>query len=220
MALTSPKNRPEGSGGVLSMSRACDAFFPRESAPASSPIAAKLGPRYSPYRRAWLLGATILAPILALRLGCDVLEWYYTRVGRRIALAVLRPPPVPRNPPPAIENPYEAGYARGRSEAVEELAKGSASLYVAGLLIPVRFDRHMGLSLNYVAGCVIDERTEGRILGHNDAIREQLDAAGLAASLYSPWEGMLARARAAILMPRWERPSMLRRMDLGADHQT
>ena len=36
----------------------------------------------------------------------------------------------------------------------------------------------MGLSLNYVARCVIDERTEGRILGHNDAIREQLDAAG------------------------------------------
>ena len=57
MALTSPRNRPEGSEESVDMEPSFDAFFPRESAPASSPIATKLGPRDSPYRRAWLLGA-------------------------------------------------------------------------------------------------------------------------------------------------------------------
>src|SRR3954470_107452 len=161
-------------GGDRSMTRSCNAIVRRESAQAPSPYKAKFGPYDARYHRARLIGLTILAPILALRLGCDVLEWYYMALSRRIASAVLRPPPIPR-PPAAVEDPYEAGYALGRAEAAEELAKCKTSLYVAGFPLG-RSDPDTGLPCKYVAGCVIDERTEGRISGHNDAIREQISA--------------------------------------------
>jgi hypothetical protein len=180
------------------------AIVPRESAPTTSPIEAKFGPCHGRYRRAWLIGLTILAPILALRLGCDVLESYYIAMGRRIASAVLRPPPIPR-PPAAVDDPYETGYALGRREAAEELAKATASLYVAGLRF-ARSDPDTGLPCKHVAGCVIDASTEGRISGHNDAIREQIKASSLVITPFSPYEGLLVSARAAILIPRWERP--------------
>ena len=83
--------------------------------------------------------------------------------------------------------------------------RGVASLYAWGLSLPGRsFDEFTRLEFKNVIGCVVDERSAGRVTGHDDAIVEQLDAVGLVSGLFNPWEGSIARARAVYVLRRHE----------------
>src|SRR5262249_32861850 len=55
----------------------------------------------------------------------------------------------------------------------------------------VQLDRETGLPYEYVAGCMIDDQTRGRIDGHNGAIRERIEVSGLPSGSFKPWEGLL-----------------------------
>lgn len=87
---------------------------------------------------------------------------------------------------------YQRGYEGGRAEAERALVDGKPSLYVFGRRdVTNCLDRETGLPLVAVAGCFVDDETEGRADGNNEHVRAHIAAHGLPLSSRKPFEADL-----------------------------
>jgi hypothetical protein len=103
-----------------------------------------------------------------------------------------------------LRSDYISGYVRGCTEADLQIAKSEATIYTYGLRAGLdNLDRETGLPVEAIAGCVVDETTEGRAAGHNARIQRYIKSYGLPSNSLKPWETELFDLR-GFFEARWK----------------